>query len=38
MLISYRFYVPERSTAMGEERRSFESGWSATYLKLDAGY
>lgn len=38
MLISYRFYVPEKSTAKGEEMRSFQSGWSTIYLKLGAGY
>lgn len=35
MLISYKFYVRKRSTAMGE-MRSFQSGLSTTYLELDA--
>lgn len=38
MLITYTFYVRERSTAMGEEVRYFQSGLSTTYLKLIAGY
>lgn len=38
MLITYTFYVRERSTAMREEVRFFQSGLSTTYHKLDAGY
>lgn len=39
MLIGYRFYVGEKSsTAIGEEMRSFQSGLSIPYLKLDAGH
>lgn len=37
-VISHKFHVRERSTAVGEEMGSFQSGLSTTYLKLDAGY